>query len=74
MAERITLAEQAAELRREAAMRKAVYPTFISRGKLTEAEAEKHQARLSAAIDTLEWLARNESAVRAKIGEKPAHA
>jgi hypothetical protein len=68
MSTRIPLAEQIAELRREAALRKNVYPTFIARGRLSDEEAADHQAKLSAAITTLEWLLRNEAAVKVALG------
>lgn len=68
----IPLAEQIAELKREAALRVNVYPSFVARGRMTEQEAEKYKARLSAAITTLEWLQRNEMRVRAAIGQEAA--
>jgi hypothetical protein len=70
----IPLDQQIAELKREAALRKNVYPTFIARQRMTEAEAQKHQERLSAAITTLEWLQRNETKIREAIGERSSDA
>lgn len=64
----VPLADQIAEMKREHALRKNVYPAFIARGHMTEQEAAQHQERLSAAITTLEWLAKNEAKVRGRVG------
>jgi len=47
------LVDQIAEVRRELALRKAVYPGFIARGKLTQTVADRSMERLQAAHDTL---------------------
>lgn len=53
----VTLAEQLAELRREAAMREVVYPQMVAARKLTPGTAWRRQRHLEAAIATLEALA-----------------
>lgn len=52
----ITLLEQIAELRREARIRRSVYPRWVAKGTLTADESSRQQERLQAAIDTLEGL------------------
>lgn len=52
-----TLAEQIAELERELALRRRVYPEFIARKRLSARAAELQIARIEAAIATLTRLA-----------------
>lgn len=70
MTARIPLSDQIAELKREHALRQRVYPTFIARQSMSQQEADRHQARLSAAITTLEWLERNEVRAREALGPR----
>lgn len=49
----IPLRDQLAELNREAAMRKRVYPRLTAQGKLDARTAREQQARLEAAIRTI---------------------
>lgn len=65
----IPLADQIAELRREYALRRNVYPAFVARSRMTQEEADQHQARLDAAIKTLRWLETHADKVRAAAGE-----
>ena len=51
-----TLTEQIAELKREIALRKNVYPKWVASGRMKQAEADRALARMSAACSTLEWL------------------
>jgi hypothetical protein len=39
-----TFEEKLAEARREVALRRHVYPTFVGRGKLSQEEADRHLA------------------------------
>lgn len=64
---RIRLSDQLAELRRELAIRRNVYPTFVERKTLSPEAAMIQTARLEAAIATLEWLQRHEAKIRAAI-------
>jgi hypothetical protein len=49
----ISLKDMIAELRRELRHRQTIYPTLIKRGALTEAAADRQNARLQAALDVL---------------------
>jgi hypothetical protein len=52
--EKFTFADKLAEVKREIAMRKNVYPAFIARGRLTQEQAERHIAVMSAIADDYE--------------------
>jgi len=56
MTPNISLRDQISELRREARMRRSVYPRLVSTGTLTQGEATRQEERLHAAIETLEDL------------------
>lgn len=56
MPETTTIEQQIAELRRERAMRRTVYPRLITQGRMTEADAIERCERLDAAIKTLEGM------------------
>lgn len=49
-----TLAAQIAELKRERAMRARVYPHWVATKKMTQAQADRQNQCLDAAIATLE--------------------
>jgi hypothetical protein len=49
----IPLDKQIAAVRREIALRKNVYPSFIARGKMKQAEADHQLAAMQAVHDTL---------------------
>jgi len=49
----ISLKDMIAELRRELRHRQIIYPSLIKRGALTEASADRQNARLQAARDVL---------------------
>lgn len=53
----IPLAEQVTELKRELHMRHRVYPKWVASGRMEQREADRHVARLEAAIETLSRLA-----------------
>jgi hypothetical protein len=55
--ERFSLSQQIEEVKREIAMRKRVYPSFVIRHKMTQTKAEFHISRMEAVLDTLERLA-----------------
>ena len=50
----IPLAEQIAEVKREIAMRKRVYPKWVATGRMTQEQADKQIAAMEAALGTLE--------------------
>jgi hypothetical protein len=49
----ISLQDMIAELRRELRHRQIIYPSLIKRGALTDASADRQNARLQAALDVL---------------------
>jgi hypothetical protein len=49
----ISLKDMIAELRRELRHRQIIYPSLIKRDALTEASADRQNARLEAALDVL---------------------
>ena len=49
----ILLQDMIAELRRELRYRQIIYPSLIKRGALTDASADRQNARLQAALDVL---------------------
>lgn len=54
MVERVSLAEQLAELRREEKQRVRVYARWVADGKMTVLASDRQMGALRAAIDTLE--------------------
>ncbi|MBP0439458.1 hypothetical protein [Tianweitania sediminis] len=69
---KIPLVGQIAEVRRELALRRSVYPGLISRGKMREAEAELCTKRMEAVLATLHWCQENETDIRAYVAAKRA--
>lgn len=65
----ISLDQQISEVRRELALRSAVYPGLIAKKKMRQGEADLHVARMAAVLKTLEWLAVNETEIKEKLGE-----
>lgn len=60
----VPLPEQIAEVRRELALRKNVYPKRVSSREMRQSEADHLTARMSAVLTTLTWLEENAAAVR----------
>lgn len=60
----VPLSEQIAEVRRELALRKNVYPKRVSSREMRQSEADHLTARMNAVLTTLTWLAENAAAVR----------
>jgi hypothetical protein len=52
----IPLAEQIAEVKRELALRAAVYPKLMATGRLTAEKAKLHNERMTAVLNTLEKI------------------
>ena len=57
----ITLDDQLAEARRELALRKRCYPGWVTRGTMTEDQAEDHLAVQEAIVATLQRLVDGEA-------------
>jgi hypothetical protein len=53
MTESISIADQIAEVKRELALRKTVYPHLIYKGRLTQSQADQQMASMGAVLDTL---------------------
>lgn len=66
----VSLSQQIEEVDRELALRKNVYARNVASGKMRQSIADYHTNRMEAVKRTLEWLAENEAAVRAAIGER----
>jgi hypothetical protein len=63
----IPLSEQIAECQRELALRNNVYPHFVAKGRMEQSEADQHVARLTAVLNTLLWLEKNEARIKAAL-------
>jgi len=70
MAEKIHIASQIAEVRREIALRKNVYPGLVAKGKLRQSEADLCLARMEAVHATLMFCSENEADIRAYMASK----
>lgn len=66
----ITAAEMLAEVRREIALRKAVFPQRVAARKMRQADADRSLARMQAVHDLLDRLCRTEG--QAIIGDREA--
>lgn len=67
---KISLQAQIEETEREIALRAKVYPNQVRRGLMRQSVADHHIERMLAVKSTLEWLAENETAVRAYVTAK----
>jgi hypothetical protein len=63
----IPLIDQIACARREIALRESVYPSWVARQRMTKESADLELERMRAVLQTLEWLQRNETKVRAAV-------
>lgn len=61
---KVQLAMQIAEVKREIALRAAVYPGLVQSKKLTEDQAAIATQRMKSVLRTLEWVAANEDEFR----------
>jgi hypothetical protein len=68
----ISLDKQIAEVKREIALRKSVYPGLIMRRRMRQGEADEHIARMEAVQRTLEWLAEHEDEIKAALSKENA--
>ena len=65
----VTIDQQIAEVGREIGLRRKLFPGFIARGKLTQAAAAEHLARMEAAYDTLKAVRDNPAALMRDDGK-----
>lgn len=56
---KIDIDKQIAEVARELALRRNVYPHHVARGKMDQAEADEHFGRMEAVMETLKWVREN---------------
>lgn len=59
----VSLKDQIAEVGRECAMRRRVYPRWVADNKMTQAAADRQIAAMDAALSTLAKLARDAQSV-----------
>jgi hypothetical protein len=63
-----SLKAQAAEVKRQLAMMRGVYPKMIEAGHLDRADADCDLQLMADAAATLDWLERNQARVKAALG------
>jgi len=64
---KVSLRSQIAEVDRELAQRKQVYPRLVATQKMRQSIAELQTAHLQAVRDTLAWLQENEAAIKERV-------
>lgn len=74
MAGKISIIGQIAEIDREIAMRKQVYPRQVHEGKMRKEEADMLMDRIRAVRETLVFCQSHEAGIRAYIADKKAKA
>ncbi|RWE48581.1 MAG: hypothetical protein EOS79_08585 [Mesorhizobium sp.] len=72
MTEKVAIAGQIAEVQREIALRRNVYPNRIRDGKMRQSEADLCMRRIEAVLATLMFCQANEADIRAYIAMKKA--
>lgn len=65
----VTIDHQIAEVGREIGLRRNVYPGFVARGKLTQAAASEHLARMEAVYETLKAVRDNPASLMGDDGK-----
>lgn len=64
MTDVVPIADQVAEVRREIALRQRVYPYQVAKGKLEQAEADRHMRRIEGVLATLLFVEKNADLIR----------
>lgn len=64
------IGEQIAEVRREIALRKGVYPRQVSAGKMKQKDADYHLSCIESVLKTLQCVQANEAEFRALLETK----
>jgi len=67
---KVSIAGQIAEVVREIALRKNVYPRSVAAGKLRQGEADLCMQRIEAVLATLLFVQKHEAGFRAYIEQK----
>lgn len=70
MSGKVNIVGQIAEVKRELALRRSVYPSLIRGGKMREAEADLCTARMEAVLATLMFCQSHEADIRDYIAMK----
>lgn len=70
MTDRVDLAGQIAEVRRELALRRSVYPRLVGSGKMRQGEADLSLRRMEAVLATLQWLETHQRDIRVLLAEQ----
>lgn len=65
-----TLVDMIGEVEREVALRIRVYRRRVDEGKMTQEKADRGIEVMSAVSLTLQWLRKNETRIKAALGEK----
>ena len=74
MAGKISIDGQIAEIDREIALRRQVYPRRVHEGKMRQEEANMLMDRIQAVRETLVFCQKHEAEIRAYMAEKKAGA
>ena len=74
MAGKISIVGQIAEIDREIALRRQVYPKRVHEGKMRQEEANMLMERIHAIRETLVFCQKHETEIRAYMAEKKAGA
>ncbi len=74
MAGKISIVGQIAEIDREIALRRQVYPKRVHEGKMRQEEASMLMDRIQAVRETLVFCQKHEAEIRAYMAEKKAGA
>lgn len=72
MSRPFSLDSQIAEVKREIAQRRNVYPRMVSQRQISADRADLQIALMESVLRTLEWLRRNETRIRAAATEGDA--
>ena len=72
----VPISRQVAEIERELALRRRVYPKWVESGRLGDIDAQTQIAEMEAALKTLQWVERNGPAIKVlaaqlKAGNRP---
>lgn len=70
MSGKVPIAGQIAEINREIALRKGVYPRQVASGKMRQGEADLCMRRIEAVLATLMFCQEHEADIRAYVAAK----
>ncbi len=66
--------EQIAEVKREIALRKRVYPHRVITRAMSQDESDRHMERMEAVLRTLMWVETNEALIREWVAQRKGEA